>query len=372
MYKIGENRNYKSYCRVPMEPGPVSMAPEVGYAAGADYGNGNLDDDYRILYKDTSEKLSLLMGTENDVVLMTGEAMLALWAGLKNTIKPGDKVVSVITGVFADGIAEMAESLGADVTCVRQPYETTIDSLSEIEKVLEEVKPLMVTAVHCDTPSGTLNPLEGLGKLKKELGIPLFYVDAVASLGGASVEVDKWNIDLLVCGAQKCLSATPGECFMSVSSSAWDIINKVGYQGYDELLPYQNIDEKEKFPYTPHWHGVAALNKAVSMLFDEGLENVFTRHEKAASFCRNEFLKRGYSLFPLEKAVKSPTVTSVKVPSGIDGKDLVKKLRKEGLSCAGGLANLSGKIFRFGHMGNQADISLIEKAFEILDRVVKI
>ena len=347
------------------------MAPETGHAAGADYGNGNLDDDYRILYRDTTSKLASLMGTENDVVLMTGEAMLALWAGLKNTLKPGDKVVSVVTGVFAEGIAEMAESLGADVSRIEQPYDTTIEDLSEIEKKLRGIRPIMLTAVHCDTPSGTLNPLVELGKLKKDLDIPLFYVDAVASLGGTAVEVDKWNIDLLVCGAQKCLSATPGECFLSVSGTAWDIINKVGYQGYDELLPYQNIDQKVKFPYTPHWHGVASLEKAVSLLLEEGLDNAFNRHEKAASFCRAEFFKRGYSLFPSETAVKSPTVTSVKVPEGIDGNLLVKKLRKEGLSCAGGLASLSGKVFRFGHMGNQADISLLEDAFEILDRVHK-
>ena len=354
-----------------MEPGPVSMAPEVGYAAGADYGNGNLDDDYRILYKDTASKLAALMGTENDVVLMTGEAMLALWAGLKNTLKPGDKVVSVITGVFASGIAEMAESMGADVSRIEQPYDTTIDDLSEIEKILKKEKPLMLTAVHCDTPSGTLNPLEALGRLKKDLGIPLFYVDAVASLGGTPVEVDKWNIDLLVCGAQKCLSATPGECFLSVSSTAWDIIHKVKYAGYDELLPYYMIDDKPKFPYTPHWHGVAALEKAVSLLLEEGLDNAFKRHEKAAAYCRNEFIKRGYTLFPSENAVKSPTVTSVRVPESIDGKLLVKQLRKKGLSCAGGLSSLSGKVFRFGHMGNQADTELLDKAFEILDSVHK-
>ncbi len=371
MYQIGKNEGrYKSYCRVPMEPGPVSMHPEVGSAAGADYGNGNLDDKYRVLYSDTTDKLASLMGTENDVVLMSGEAMLALWAGLKNVLMPGDRVVSVITGVFADGIAEMAQSAGAEVIRVEQPYNTTIDNLSEIEKTLREVKPLMITAVHCDTPSGTLNPLSGLGKLKKDLGIPLFYVDAVASLGGTRVEVDNWNIDLLVCGAQKCLSATPGECFLSVSPAAWDLIKKVGYQGYDELLPYHNILAKEKFPYTPHWHGVAALNKAVSLLLAEGADNVFARHESAASFCREEFLKRGYTLYPSESAVKSPTVTSVNVPDGVDGRLLIGELRKNGLSCAGGLAGLSGKVFRFGHMGNQADIDLLEDAFQILDSVL--
>ena len=372
MYKIGDNKNYKTYCRVPMLPGPVSLDPKVGYLAGADYGNGNLDDEYRLLYSDTSSKLASLMGTESDVVLMTGEAMLALWAGLKNTIRPGDKVVSVITGVFADGIAQMAESLGAEVTRIEQPYDTTIDNLAEIGKILEKEKPLMVTAVHCDTPSGTLNPLEGLGRLKKELGIPLFYVDAVASLGGTPVEVDKWHIDLLVCGAQKCLSSTPGECFLSVSNAAWEIIEDVKYQGYDELLPFRNIDEKAKFPYTPHWHGVAALNKAVDLLFDEGLDAVFSRHEKAASFCRNELKKRGYILYPCDSAVMSPTVTSVRVPEGVDGRLLIKQLKREGLSCAGGLAGLSGKVFRFGHMGNQADTDLLEQAFTVLDNVMRI
>ncbi len=263
----------------------------------------------------------------------------------------------------------MAESIGAEVIRIQQPYDTTIDDLSVIEDILKKEKPLMLTAVHCDTPSGTLNPLADLGRLKKELGIPLFYVDAVASLGGTPVEVDKWNIDLLVCGAQKCLSATPGECFLSVSDAAWEIIHKVKYAGYDEILPYYNINEKAKFPYTPHWHGVASLNKAVSLLLEEGLDNAYIRHERAASYCRDGFLKRGYVLYPSSSAVPSPTVTSVKVPEGFDGKLFVKKLAAEGLVCAGGLAKLSGKVFRFGHMGNQADTDLLDKAFEILDSV---
>ncbi|MDX9801000.1 MAG: aminotransferase class V-fold PLP-dependent enzyme [Spirochaetia bacterium] len=365
------NNKYKSYCPVPMVPGPVTMHPEVGLLAGADYGSGNLEADYRVLYRETSEKLACLMGTENDVVLLTGEAMLALWAGLKNVLKPGDRVVSVITGIFGEGIADMAESIGAVVERINLPYDTTISDLSEIEKRIKAVKPLLITAVHCDTPSGTLNPLAGLGALKKELDVPLFYVDAVASLGGAPVEADKWNIDFLLCGAQKCLSATPGECFLSVSDAAWDIIKKVKYQGYDELLPYNNIAQKVKFPYTPHWHGVAALNKAVSLLYEEGIENVFKRHEKAANFCREEFQRRGFILYPDKSAILSPTVTSVYIPKGRDSKIFLKKLRNEGLAAAGGLGKLSGKVFRFGHMGNQADIELLQKAFEIVDRVMK-
>lgn len=365
------DNKYKRYCSVPMVPGPVTMHPEVGFAAGADYGSGNLEADYRFLYQDTSEKLARLMGTENDVVLMTGEAMLSLWAGLKNVLKPGDKVVSVITGIFGEGIADMAESIGAVVERIILPYDTTISDLSEIEERLKAVRPLMITAVHCDTPSGTLNPLAGLGALKKELDIPLFYVDAVASLGGTPVEVDSWNIDFLVCGAQKCLSATPGECFLSVSNAAWDNIKRVKYQGYDELLPYNNIAEKVKFPYTPHCHGVAALNKAVTLLMEEGIENVYKRHEEAALFCREEFIHRGFTLFPDETAVLSPTVTSVYIPEGWDSRFFLKELRRKGLAAAGGLGKLSGKVFRFGHMGNQADIELLGKAFEIVDRVVK-
>ncbi len=124
------------------------------------------------------------MNTRNDVVIMTGEGMLALWSGLKSCLAPGDRVLSLVTGVFGDGIGDMAASLGCEVRKVTFAFNETIHEMDRVEAAVREFRPHMITAVHCETPSGTLNPIEGLGDLKRQYGVPLLYVDAVASLGG--------------------------------------------------------------------------------------------------------------------------------------------------------------------------------------------
>ena len=124
------------------------------------------------------------------------------------------------------------------------------------EEAIRRVKPVMLTAVHCETPSGTLNPIGLLGKLKKDLGVPLFYVDTVAGLGGAPVHMDEWNVDLMLGGSQKCLSCPPSMSMVGVSAAAWERMKEVNYQGYDAILPFRTVRTDGRCPYTPNWHGV--------------------------------------------------------------------------------------------------------------------
>ena len=228
-----------SYAPIPMVPGPVALHEDVITVLGRDYGSGQVESDFLCLYDATSRGIGKLMGTKDDVVLMTGEGMLALWGALKSCLKPGGHVVSVGTGVFGDGIGEMAESFGCIVEKVSLPYDCSIreSDLAAVEEAIRRVKPVMLTAVHCETPSGTLNPIGLLGKLKKDLGVPLFYVDTVAGLGGAPVHMDEWNVDLMLGGSQKCLSCPPSMSMVGVSSAAWERMREVNYQGYDAILP---------------------------------------------------------------------------------------------------------------------------------------
>ena len=228
-----------SYAPIPMVPGPVALHEDVIAVLGRDYGSGQVESDFLCLYDATSRGIGKLMGTKDDVVLMTGEGMLALWGALKSCLKPGDHVVSVGTGVFGDGIGEMAESFGCIVEKVSLPYDCSIreSDLAAVEEAIRRVKPVMLTAVHCETPSGTLNPIGLLGKLKKDLGVPLFYVDTVAGLGGAPVHMDEWNVDLMLGGSQKCLSCPPSMSMVGVSAAAWERMKEVNYQGYDAILP---------------------------------------------------------------------------------------------------------------------------------------
>lgn len=292
--------------------------------------------------------------------------MLALWAALKSCLQPGDEVLAVATGVFGYGIGEMAKAIGANVHTIGLPYNKTLQDLQEVEEAIIEFRPKMITAVHCETPSGTLNPLAALGELKHKYEVPLFYVDAVASLGGAPVLTDDWYIDLALGGTQKCLSAPPGMSFVAISDTAWEIIAQVNYQGYDALLPFKKAQEDFYFPYTPYWHGLAALCTATELLLSEGLENAFSRHQKAAAACQEGITALGLTLFPSDDAIPSPTVTAVNVPEGITWQELDRRFRSKGLVVGGSYGPLTGKVFRLGHMGVQADLDLVQQALDVI------
>ncbi|MFO8084961.1 MAG: aminotransferase class V-fold PLP-dependent enzyme [Desulfobacterales bacterium] len=351
-----------------MVPGPVSVPEQIRKVYQVNYGSGDLEPEFFDLYAETETNLKTIMGTKHSVVIQTGEAMLVLWGALKSCLLSKDRVLAIGTGIFGRGIGEMASSLGANVKAVNWNDNETIGDLGRVEKAIQTFKPKMITAVHCETPSGTLNPLSELGKLKKNYHVPLFYVDAVSSVGGAPIETDKNHIDLCLGGSQKCLSAPPSSCFLSVSDTAWDIIEQVDYAGYDALEPFRKVQKEKFFPYTPDWYGVAALNTAAKHILDEGLDKCFDRHQHAAAFCRQELISMGFALFPAADAVPSPTVTAVNIPLGWSWKEFDNFLRKNGLVVGGSLGPMEGKVFRLGHMGSQADMPLVKASLEIIKR----
>ena len=355
--------------RIPMVPGPTSVAAEVLAAYQKNYGSPDLEPEYYELYERTEKQLQELLRTKNRVAIMSGEAMVVLWGALKSVLRPGDRVVSVATGVFGYGIADMARSCGADVTLAGFDYDEIADP-NRVEEVVRKVRPKMVTAVHCETPSGTLNPVAEIGEIVKRYEVPLYYVDAVSSAAGAPLEVDEWGIDLCLVGTQKALSAVPDLGIVSVSERAWQEVGEVGYQGYDALAPFETALEKRWFPYTPNWHGLAALNVALSRVLDEGIENVWQRHETTAQICRDGLRSLGLEFYPRQESACSPTVTAVKVPDKLTWPELDRRLRERGMAVGGSLGPLAGLVFRLGHMGRQANPTLVEKALAVLGEVL--
>ena len=355
---------------IPMVPGPVAVPEAVRQVYLEPYGSGDLETEFIDLYSRTQKKLKVILGTRDDIVIQSGEGMLALWSALKSCLVPGDRVLTVATGVFGYGIGEMAQSIGADVKTVGFSYDETINDMARIEAAIAEFKPRMITAVHCETPSGTLNPLEELGRLKNAYRVPLFYVDTVAGAGGVLVLADDWHIDLCLGGAQKCLSAPPDICFLSVSPKAWEIVEAVGYVGYDALKPFHRAVKDRFFPYTPNWQGVAALYTAAELLLEEGLENSYNRHDTVAKRCRKRLVEMGVDLFPTADAIPSPTVTAANIPEGFTWETWDRRLRESGLVVAGSYGPLAEKVFRLGHMGSQADMQLMEKAIDIISKTL--
>lgn len=355
---------------IPLVPGPTHVPGLIRQVYLTDFGSADLEPEYIELYTEVQDQLRAILGTENKLAIMTGEGMIALWAGLKSCIEPGDRVLAVSTGVFGYGIGEMATSIGAEVRWVEFGYDEVLKP-EPVEEAIAEFRPKMVTAVHCETPSGTLNPVDQVGELVREYQVPLFYVDTVASVAGTPVLVDEWNIDLCLIGTQKALSAYPDLAGVAVSDRAWEVIAQVDYAGYDALLPYRDAVEKAWFPYTPAWGSLGALHAACSLVLDQGLQEVYARHAQAATHCRHRAQEMGVSLYPVDEAACSPTVTALKVPDTVEWEELDRGLREHGMVVAGSLGPLAGKVFRIGHMGSQADVSLVDRGMDVLAQVLK-
>jgi len=356
---------------IPMVPGPVQVPQRILSAYMNAYGSPDLEPEYLNLYNQTEERIQQLLGTNNKIVFQTGEGMISLWSALKSTIQPDDRVLALATGVFGYGIGDMARAVGAQVKTLGFAHNETLQNWEKIEEAIIEFDPKMITVVHCETPSGTLNPLEKLGQLKQKHHIPLLYVDMVASIGGTPIQTDEWQIDLALGGSQKALSCPCDISFLAVSTKAWEIIDHVKYVGYDALLPFKDAQQKGEFPYTPHWHGLAAIATSLEMLLEEGLPSVYQRHDLVASYCRERLERIGYEIFIQPPFTPSPTVTAVKVPEGISWQDFDQRLRSEGLVTGGSYGPLADKVFRLGHMGSQANMPLMHQTLNILEKVMK-
>lgn len=365
--------NYHPYATIPFYPGPVTIHNKVAKAMYEDFAPPRFGMEYTELYIDLAQKVQSIIQTKNEVIFPTGEAMLGLWGALKSCLKAGDTVLTVGTGVFGDGFADMAESIGCIVEKVSLPYNSTInsDALEIIDAAIARVNPVMITAVHCETPSGTLNPLADLGKLKKERNVPLFVVDAVASIGGAPIDTDLWNCDILLGGSQKCLSCPPFMTILAVSDTAWQYMQKVNYIGYESLLPFHNAHTNPaQFPYTPCWMGIKGLSASVNLILEEGIEKTYQRHYDVATQCRHGLAELGIPLWTAADAVNSPTVTAAMIPARFNFAEWKQALAKHGLYVGGSFGPMQDKVFRFGHMGTQADKVRMQSALDVISCVM--
>ena len=246
--------------------------------------------------------------------------------------------------------------------------------LAELDRTLEKNRDTkLVTLVHCDTPSAILNPLEEVAKITNNYGV-LLVSDSVSAIGGVPIEVDKWGIDILIGGSQKALNLPPGLTIITVSSRAWEEIDKTNYQGYYLSLKIwkEMLDKKDIFPYTHSDTLIYALNESLDMLFEEGLENVYQRHQQARKASWKALETANLEPYPLEINYQSPTVTAIQVPAGIDEKQLRRTTwEKYGVMIAGSWGKLEGRVIRIGHMGVQASRTHLIIAYTALARALR-
>ncbi|MBR1672106.1 MAG: alanine--glyoxylate aminotransferase family protein, partial [Fretibacterium sp.] len=208
---------------VPLVPGPVSVPQRIREAWNNDFGSSDIEAEFFELYAENQRLVQRVLRTRESVVITSGEAMSILWASLKCTLRPGDRLLAVASGLFGEGFAGMARSIGVEAETVAFPYDEVPDP-QKVREAARRFRPQVLTAVHCETPSGTLTPcLRELGEAAREVGA-LFVTDFVSSGGGAPLDVDGSLIDIGLWGSQKVLSLPPSLSISTVSGRAWEVM----------------------------------------------------------------------------------------------------------------------------------------------------
>ena len=335
-----------------MLPGPTTVDPRVLAAMskavvnhrGAKYGE---------ILTETTELMSKVFQTPNKSYLLTGSGTAAMETAVANTVAPGEKMLNVVGGKFGERFMKIAQTHGIDAQELAVEWGTAV-SPKQIEEALDENEDIKaITVVHNETSTGVAAPIEEIGKVMKNYDA-LYIVDTVSSLGGDYVDVEKFGIDVCVTGSQKCLAAPPGMAAITLSDDAWKAVDNVETNTfYLDLKAARKRGDKNppETPYTPSVSLTYAMNEALKIVMEEGLENRVARHHKAAKASVAAVKALGLELFA-DEAVSSATVTAVKIPEGVTDAEFRGTTRdKYGVELAGGQDHLKGNVFRIGHMG---------------------
>ncbi|MFC7187300.1 pyridoxal-phosphate-dependent aminotransferase family protein [Halorubrum yunnanense] len=362
-----------------MTPGPTAVPEPVRDAMSRELINPDVDPEFRRIYERLTDRLAAVYGTEpgkteetgdgsaRDVVVPGGEGILGLEAAVASLVEPGTEVLCLSNGLYGDGFADFVESYGGEATLVSADDDEPLP-LAELESVLAERGRdfEVATMVHCETPTGTLNDLgPALSLLDGADGETVSVVDAVSSLGGAPVPTER--IDVCLGASQKCFSAPPGLTTAAVSERAWAAMeDRDPHSLYTNFLPWR--DTSEGFPCTHLTTEVVALDAALGLWLDEGLDAVRDRHRAAAARCRERGAELGLEPYP-DPERSSPTVTAFEVPGRAE--ELQERLREErDVLVATGLGELAGDVLRVGHMGHSARIERVEETMNALGDVL--
>ena len=331
-----------------MTPGPTPVPPEV-LAALAEPVIHHRGRDFREIYDRVLARLREVCRTEHDVLLFTNSGTGAFESAVANLTSPGDRQLVLSAGNFGERWAAMVRAYGADLVHARLEW-GEIPEPEDLRRALDDdVK--VVYLVHSETSTGVVADVQALAAAAKEAGA-LVVVDAVSSLGAVPVETDAWSIDVLVSGSQKALMCPPGLAFCSVSPAALEAAARSSSPRF--VLDWERTRKgqaKLDAPFTPAVSLVKALDVALGILLDEGLENAFDRHVRLGRACREGAKAMGLELFSPDDD-RSAVVTAIRSPDGVDSSEIVATLRDRfGITIATGQGELKERIFRIGHIG---------------------
>lgn len=341
-------------------PGPTPLPPAV-LAALSTAMIDHRGDEFHRLHHSLVVRLQAVLGTGNEIVLLTASGSGGLEAAASSALGPGDRVLAVSIGHFGERFAEAAVRSGATVDYLRFAPGQAADPSALAERVAA-VSYDAVLVTHCETSTGVLNDLGALSQaLDGASRRPLLLIDGVSSLAAVPLGLTDDGYDVAVTASQKAWMAPPGLAMVAVSRRAWERIESRSRGGYLCLATARRYAKRDETPWTPAVTLLYGLDAALDLILTEGTENVFSRHRSLSARLRQGLRDLGLQTLASEE-VASPTVTAVHLPPATSFGALADYLRlRHGLVIAGGQDGLKGKVFRLGHMGyiNADDVQSI-------------
>jgi len=361
-----------------MLPGPTNVPDRVMQAMTKPI-IGHKGQEFRDLHKSILDNLRYVFQTKSDVFVLTASSTGGVYCAIGNIVNPNDKVIIPVFGVFGERMRDKIVRCGG--RAVELPLEwgeaPTADQIARIVEKEKDAKAIAI--VYNETSTGaTVRDLPEIGRIAKDNNL-ILVVDAVSVLGGDRLPVDEWGVDICAVGSQKCLACPPGLAMVSVSDQAWEVVEKTATRPYYfDLVDMRNFMAKTETPFTPALPLFYALDEALKMVREEGLEKRFKRH----STCAKAFYRalEALKLKPLpNEEVRSNTVIAVNVPAGVDDDELRKIMKeKHKVVVARGQGKLNKLIIRIGCMGIISEyetirtIDALEDALSALGHPVKV
>ncbi len=371
-----ERASYKPFNpprRVLLGPGPSPVEDRILAAMAAPV-LGHLDPLFLRAMDDIQELLRYVFETENRLTIpISGTGSAGMEAALINIIEPGDEVIVCVHGVFGERMLDIVERAGGRPIAVRAEWGHPID-INRIEDAMKSCQPRAIAIVHAETSTGVLQNLDGLAALARSRDA-LLLVDAVTSLGGHPVSVDRNQIDVCYSGTQKCLGAPPGLAPITFSERAVDRIRKRQSKVQSWYLDVTMVEKywgnERTYHHTAPISMNYALREALRIVHEEGLEARWRRHE-----LNHRALVAGIEAMGLQMNVEPEhrlwSLNAVRVPDGVDDARVRARLLEDAnIEIGGGLGPLKGRIWRIGLMGSGSTRENVLLVLDALHRALK-
>lgn len=332
-------------------PGPVEVKPEV-LAKMATPMIGHRSQDASQLQRNISEKMQQLFYTQEAILLSTSSGSGLMEGAVRSCTAKRAAIFSA--GAFGKRWFEMAVNNHVPADLYETEWGTAITA-EQVDEVLSTGQYDLITITHNETSTGLMNPVEEIANVMNKYPEVVYCLDAVSSMGGTRIEVDKLGVDICITSTQKALGLPPGMAICSFSGKARQRAQQVEHRGYylDLLALYDYIQKRDhQYPSTPSLSHMFALDYQLDRIMEEGLENRFARHLEMAEYVRS-WARGKFALFADERYL-SNTVTAITNTRGINVGNLNKELGVRGYQISNGYGKMKDKTFRIAHMGDWA------------------